>query len=491
MRSRQSVQSFLGNLYDRFNRNRRVFPRPPSNNVPMRRGIASVPFDAGMESDNMRRGGMSTYEIASILGREMLPPTGSGRGISSVRQGPSMNFIPRAEAATTLSPAPAGPAEMGGMGRRFFVDQNISDQSYGMAQDPFAGGMPRQRMPMDQEMDIGDSGGRLPRRGPPMAEVRPVTSATGTTPPDAIGRMPPPLPRPNPRRMEEEQRDPGTDAELDAGIDQDVEGREEETPGIELNTNLLKLGLEIASAASKPGATFLGSLAQGGLNHLNNQEKRELIKEQRDFKREMMKTTQAATSLENRLERQSREGIAESRLELQREELKLKNKELAERTKFQIKKLDAEISKLPTGEERAAELELLRGKRDVQVKLAEYYEAKATGEEDKISLAQETTKRSLIQMAAKMFDPEAGRLRFEKDPAKRRKLMEDQAKNILNSLGVFGGVLSEVLPGVTENLGKLKPPSTQPSPSLTPGQIVEQNGQRFRVDKDGVPQLIE
>jgi hypothetical protein len=232
-------------------------------------------------------------------------------------------------------------------------------------------------------------------------------------------------------------------------------------------------------------------LAQGGLNHLNNQEKRELIKEQRDFKREMMKTTQAATSLENRLERQSREGIAESRLELQREELKLKNKELAERTKFQIKKLDAEIEKLPTGEERAAELELLRGKRDVQLKLAALYEAKASGEEDKERLAQETTKRSLIQMAAKMFDPEAGRLKFEKDPAKRRKLMEDQAKNILNSLGVFGGVLSEVLPGVTENLGKLKPPSTQPPPSLTPGQIVEQNGQRFRVDKDGVPQLIE
>tara|TARA_Y100001963_G_scaffold99931_1_gene137546 strand:+ start:199 stop:1662 length:1464 start_codon:yes stop_codon:yes gene_type:complete len=487
MISRQSVQSFLGNLYDKFNRNHRVFPLPPSNNLPMQGGIRSIPFDAGMESDNMRRGGMSPYEIASMLGKEMLP-TGSGRGISSVAQGPSMNFIPRAEAATRLSPASAGPAEMGGRGRRFAVDPTISPQSYGMAQDPFAGGMPRQRMP-----NVDPSEGMMGMRSAdPTFEaearaVRPVTSTTGTR----LPRRLPKVERDPSADMDAVDIDPGKDAELDAGIDQDVEGREEETPGIELNTNLLKLGLEIASAASKPGATFLGSLAQGGLNHLNNQEKRELIKEQRDFKKEMTKAAQAATSLENRLDRQSREGVAESKLDLQRQELKLKNKELAERTKFQIKKLDAEISKLPTGEERAAELELLQGKRDVQIKLAAWYEAKASGEEDTKLLAAETTKRALIQMAAKMFDPQAGKLRYEKDPAKRRKLMEDQAKNILNSLGVFGGVLSEVLPGVTENLGKLKPPSTQPPPSLTPGQIVEQNGQRFRVDKDGVPQLIE
>jgi len=451
MRSRQSVQSFLGNLYDRFNRNRRVFPRPPSNNVPMRRGIASVPFDAGMESDNMRRGGMSTYEIASMLGREMLPPTGSGRGISSVRQGPSMNFIPRAEAATTLSPAPAGPAEMGGMGRRFFVDQNISDQSYGMAQDPFAGGMPRQPMPMDQEMDIGDSGGRLPRRGPPMAEVRPVTSATGTRPPDAIGRMAPPLPRPNPRRIEEEQRDPGTDAELDAGIDQAVDTEKDESFKFDPDMDLVRLGLEISAAASKPGATFLGSLAQGGLNHLNRKEKRELIQEDRAYKQSIMKMEQNFTASQNQLNRAQELGIAQDRIKVLENQNEIRSKSLAETIRKNTEMLNIEYKKLPTDKQKDAEGRLLEQKIKVQETTANYYDAKARGEGDALKIQEETTKREYIRAALELIDIDKIDV-IGKTEAEKTQIYQAEVKRALSGLQVLSSALDKFLPGVTRGV---------------------------------------
>ena len=451
MRSRQSVQSFLGNLYDRFNRNRRVFPRPPSNNVPMRRGIASVPFDAGMESDNMRRGGMSTYEIASMLGREMLPPTGSGRGISSVRQGPSMNFIPRAEAATTLSPAPAGPAEMGGMGRRFFVDQNISDQSYGMAQDPFAGGMPRQPMPMDQEMDIGDSGGRLPRRGPPMAEVRPVTSATGTRPPDAIGRMAPPLPRPNPRRIEEEQRDPGTDAELDAGIDQVVDTEKDESFKFDPDMDLVRLGLEISAAASKPGATFLGSLAQGGLNHLNRKEKRELIQEDRAYKQSIMKMEQNFTASQNQLNRAQELGIAQDRIKVLENQNEIRSKSLAETIRKNTEMLNIEYKKLPTDKQKDAEGRLLEQKIKVQETTANYYDAKARGEGDALKIQEETTKREYIRAALELIDIDKIDV-IGKTEAEKTQIYQAEVKRALSGLQVLSSALDKFLPGVTRGV---------------------------------------
>ena len=417
----------------------------------MRRGIASVPFDAGMESDNMRRGGMSTYEIASMLGREMLPPTGSGRGISSVRQGPSMNFIPRAEAATTLSPAPAGPAEMGGMGRRFFVDQNISDQSYGMAQDPFAGGMPRQPMPMDQEMDIGDSGGRLPRRGPPMAEVRPVTSATGTRPPDAIGRMAPPLPRPNPRRIEEEQRDPGTDAELDAGIDQAVDTEKDESFKFDPDMDLVRLGLEISAAASKPGATFLGSLAQGGLNHLNRKEKRELIQEDRAYKQSIMKMEQNFTASQNQLNRAQELGIAQDRIKVLENQNEIRSKSLAETIRKNTEMLNIEYKKLPTDKQKDAEGRLLEQKIKVQETTANYYDAKARGEGDALKIQEETTKREYIRAALELIDIDKIDV-IGKTEAEKTQIYQAEVKRALSGLQVLSSALDKFLPGVTRGV---------------------------------------
>ena len=108
---------------------------------------------------------------------------------------------------------------------------------------------------------------------------------------------------PNPRRLQQSQIDPGTDAELDAGIDQKVDAEKDNSFKFDPNMDLVSLGLQVAAAASKPGATFLGSLAQGGLNHLNEKQKRELIKEDREYKKSVMKMEQKFTRSENSLTR--------------------------------------------------------------------------------------------------------------------------------------------------------------------------------------------
>ena len=409
----------------------------------MQRGIASVPFDAGMESDNMRRGGMSPYEIASMLGREMLPRrTGGGRGISSVRQGPSMNFIPRAEAATRLSPAPAGPAEMGGMGRRFFVDQNISDQSYGMAQDPFAGGMPRQRMP-----NVDPSEGMMGMR----SAVRPVTSATGTRPPDAIGRMPAPLPRPNPRRMEEEPLDLGIDAELDAGIDQAVDTEKDESFKFDPDMDLVRLGLEISAAASKPGATFLGSLAQGGLNHLNRKEKRELIQEDRAYKQSIMKMEQNFKASQNQLNRAQELGIAQDRIKVLENQNQIRADSLAETIRKNSEMLKIEFKKLPTDKQKDAEGRLLEQKIKVQESTAKYYDAKAQGEGDALKIQEETTKREYIRAALELIDIDKIDV-IGKTEAEKTQIYQAEVKRALSGLQVLSSALDEFLPGVTRGV---------------------------------------
>jgi len=347
------------------------------------------------------------------------------------------------------------------------------------------------------------------RRGPPMSRV-PVTNGSlpfdkteidagmegfvspsdsrrqGTVPlprrrpsnrggPDAVG---PPVPavEPIPRPIPKPQMDTGKDAELNAGIDQRVDAPTQEAEsGIDFNTNLMKLGLQITAAASKPGATFMGSLATGALNHLNAEEKRELIKEQREFKKELIKSNQRYESAEARLERASREKISAERINVLQEQVKARSEELAETRRFNNKRLELQLEKLPTSEDKEAERNLINSKIGVNEELAKYHEAKASGVGNELAKQTEITKRSIFALVEKMIDTDTREYRSAKGD-ERAALLQRDARAALKAIGLVGSEIEEFLPGGVTDLsgaGKSPPP---------PGKTLKFNPQTGKIE---------
>ena len=264
-----------------------------------------------------------------------------------------------------------------------------------------------------------------------------------TRAPDAIGRMP--------RRLPEAERDPGTDAELDAGIDQAVDTEKDESFKFDPDMDLVRLGLEISAAASKPGATFLGSLAQGGLNHLNRKEKRELIKEDRAYKQSIRKMEQNFTASQNQLNRAQELGIAQDRIKVLENQNEIRSKSLAETIRKNTEMLNIEYKKLPTDKQKDAEGRLLEQKIKVQESTANYYDAKARGEGDALKIQEETTKREYIRAALELIDIDKIDV-IGKTEAEKTQIYQAEVKRALSGLQVLSSALDEFLPGVTRGV---------------------------------------
>jgi len=326
-------------------------------------------------------------------------------------------------------------------------------------------------LPMEDAMEIGDRGGRLPRRGPPMAEVpesrmlpkrRLTPSRDAVMPGDMSGAS-------------AEELDAAAQKGSELDIDAPQAPAQEAGSGIDLNTNLMKLGLQITAAASKPGATFMGSLATGALNHLNAEEKRELIKEQREFKKELIKSNQRYESAEARLERASREKISAERINVLQEQVKARSEELAETRRFNNERLELQLKNLPTSADKAAERNLIESKIGVNNELAKYHEAKASGVGNELAKQTEITKRSIFALVEKMIDTDTREYRSAKG-GERALLLERDARAALKAIGLVGSEIEEFLPGGVTDLsgaGKTPPP---------PGKTLKFNPQTGKIE---------
>ena len=326
-------------------------------------------------------------------------------------------------------------------------------------------------LPMEDARDIGDGGGRLPRRGPPMAEVpesrmlpkrRLTPSRDAVMPGDMSGAS-------------AEELDAAAQKGSELDIDAPQAPAQETESGIDFNTNLMKLGLQITAAASKPGATFMGSLATGALNHLNAEEKRELIKEQREFKKELIKSNQRYESAEARLERASREKISAERINVLQEQVKARSEELAETRRFNNKRLELQLKNLPTSADKAAERNLVESKIGVNNELAKYHEAKASGVGNELAKQTEITKRSIFALVEKMIDTDTREYRSAKGD-ERAALLQRDARAALKAIGLVGSEIEEFLPGGVTDLsgaGKTPPP---------PGKTLKFNPQTGKIE---------
>lgn len=322
----------------------------------------------------------------------------------------------------------------------------------------------------------------LPRRRP-----------SNTRPPDAIG---PPVPavKPIPRPMPKPQMDTGKDAELDAGIDQKVDAEKDNSFKFDPNMDLVSLGLQVAAAASKPGATFLGSIAQGGLNHLNEKQKRELIKEDREYKKSVMKMEQNFTRTENSLTRAKDLDIAQSRIGILNEQNKISSASLAETIRKNTKMLEIQLAELPTEKQKEAEGRLLETKIRVQDATSAYYTAKAEGEGDALKIQEETTKREYIRAALKLINIDKIDV-MGKTEAEKTAIYKAEVGRALTGIEVLQSSLDKFLPGVADGVKRQLETGGggdgQDGPRFTPGQEMTQNGIRYRVDANGTPQPID
>lgn len=276
----------------------------------------------------------------------------------------------------------------------------------------------------------------------PLPKPRP----SNTRPPDAIGPPVPavePIPRPTKAQM-----DAGTDAELDAGIDQKVDAEKDDSFKFDPNMDLVSLGLEISAAASKPGATFLGSLAQGGLNHLNKKEKRELVKEDREYKQSIMKMEQNFTRTENSLTRAKDLEIAQDRIGILKEKNKISANSLAETIRKNSEMLKIEFKKLKTEDQKAAEGKLMAAKIKVMDAQALNYEAQASGEKDKIRLSDAKTEREYVRAIIDIIDVDKLDV-LGKTEAEKNAVYTAEVNRALSMVGVIRTGLEKFLPGVT------------------------------------------
>lgn len=266
-----------------------------------------------------------------------------------------------------------------------------------------------------------------------------------TRAPDAIGRMP--------RRLPEAERDPGTDAELDAGIDQAVDTEKDESFKFDPDMDLVRLGLEISAAASKPGATFLGSLAQGGLNHLNRKEKRELIQEDRAYKQSIMKMEQNFKRSERQLDRAQELGIAQDRIKVLENQNEIRAESLAETIRKNSEMLKIEFKKLKTEDQKAAEGKLMAARIKALDAQASNFEAQASGEKDKIRLSDAKTEREYVRAIIDLIDVDKLDV-LGKSEAAKNTIYRAEVERALGMVGVIRTGLEKFLPGVTAGVKK-------------------------------------
>ena len=256
-----------------------------------------------------------------------------------------------------------------------------------------------------------------------------------------------------PRRLPESERDPGTDAELDAGIDQAVDTEKDESFKFYPDMDLVRLCVEISAAASKPGATFLGSLAQGGLNHLNRKEKRELIKEDRAYKQSIMKMEQTFKASQNQLDRAQQLGIAQDRIKVLENQNQIRADSLAETIRKNSEMLKIEFAKLETDEQKAAEGKLMAAKIKVMDAQALNFEAQASGEKDKVRLSDAKTEREYVRAIIDLIDVDKLDV-LGKSEAEKNTIYRAEVERALGMVGVIRTGLEKFLPGVTAGVKK-------------------------------------
>jgi len=525
--AKSGASDYLNNAYGRFNNNRAVFPRK-GRPMPRPSGIETIPFDVGSEADNARRGGMSEYQIQAMLARAKRPGLPIAPSVRAAVEMPlaRSNDTGGAQASVRQN-VPVNQRGMGSNQNRYPVINvpykdmgdmlikerpgppmsRVSANALGVAEQGMASMSPPAPaiMPMEQDLEIGDRGGRLPSSSRPLyapdervsdsaaatldlyaagsptdeARKRPNLEQAYGSPPNAIER---PVSAVRPLAA---GRLPGSDAvkpgdmsgasaeELDAaaqkGSELDIDApkappveapKEEAESGIDFNTDLMKLGLQITAAASKPGATFMGSLAKGALNHLNSEEKLALIKEEREFKRELIKSNEKYKSAESALARASTEKISAARINVLQEQVKARSEELAETRRFNNERLELQLDQLPTGADKDAARNLIESKIGVNNELAKYHEAKASGVGNELAKQTEITKRSIFALVEKMIDTDTREYRSAKGD-ERAALLQRDARAALKAIGLVGSEIEEFLPGGVTDLsgaGKSPPP---------------------------------
>ena len=318
----------------------------------------------------------------------------------------------------------------------------------------------------------------------PLPKPRP----SNTRPPDAIG---PPVPavEPIPRPIPKPQMDAGKDAELNAGIDQRVEAPKEEPQATDAegsNIGLIRLGLQIAKEASKPGSTLLSAIAGGAANALEDKDKRDLIAAERKFKKDTIKDTQDFKALQAKLERQFRGNKSDKELAQTEESLRLKSVQIANALQVDNDRLAYLRDKLKKDDK--ANRDKLNAQMEVNDAQANYYNARAKGESEKAQGYAVRTHVSALKFVGIML-PEASRRDMTKPEYMKERLA--QAKklyiqaNPLARLNLVPNWENELLKPIEGNSGG------GGEPRFTPGQEITQNGRRFRVDADGTPQPID
>lgn len=494
-----SINRNAASAYDYFNRNRAVFPRR-GRPMPRPSGIGTIPFDVGSEADNARRGGMSDYQIQAMLARAKRPglpippsvmasvqrptaydPTsdldnmaryGTAQFLNNPPPVYSMStegrptplvaerekdvsttaeqvaektgFMPRAEAATIQNMASerrAGPPMS-----RVPATNRVPPAELGVAEQGMTR-MPQPAppiLPMEDARDIGDGGGRLPRRGPPMAEVqaskmlpkrRLTPSRDAVMPGDMSGASAEEL-----------------DAAAQKGSELDIDAPKVETPKEEpqatdaegSNIGLIRLGLQIAKEASKPGASFIGAIAGGAANALEAKDKRDLIAAERKFKRDTIKDTQDFKALQAKLERQFRSNKSDKELALTEESLRLKSTQIANDLKNQNDTLNLAKEKLAKTD--ALERSKLEARSALNLAQMNYYNARAAGESNKLQGYAVQTHVAALKYVATMLPPADRRSMKPKEMAARRK----QAMELYKEANGLSGL--DLIPDVAKDL---------------------------------------
>lgn len=386
---------------------------------------------------------------------------------------------------------------------------------------------------MEDDLEIGDRGGSLPSSGRPLyaPDKRVSDSAAATrnlyaagSPTDKARKMPnleqaygsPPnaIERPvSAVRPMAAGRLPGRDAvmagdmsgasaeELDAAaqkgseLDIDapkappVEAPKEEPQATDAegsNIGLIRLGLQIAKEASKPGATLLGAIAGGAANALEGKDKRDLIAAERKFKKDAIKDTQDFKALEAKLERQFRGNKSDKELEQTEESLRLKSVQIANSFGVDNDRLAYLRDNMDKNDK--ANRDKLNAQIAVNDAQINYYNAKAQGETEKAQGFAVRTHVAALKFVETML-PEASRRdtmkpELMKERLKQAKELYKQA-NPLARLNLVPNWENELLKPIGGNSGG------GDDPRFTPGQEITQNGIRYRVDANGTPQPID
>ena len=437
--AKSGASDYLNNAYGRFNNNRAVFPRK-GRPMPSPSGIGTIPFDVSREIDNARRGGMSEADIGILLSQIKKPGLPIAQSVRAAVEMPPIydpmsddDNMARYGTAQFLNNAPSVdrvqlarsndtggaqasvkvPVNQRGMGskqNRYPVTDvrykgmgdmlikerpgppmsRVSADALGVAEQGMTGMPPPAPAirSMEQGMEIGDRGGRLP---------------SSTRPPDAIGPSPVSAVRPlaagrlpgrdavKPGDMSgasAEELDAaaqkGSELDIDAPKAPPVEAPKEEPQATDAegsNIGLIRLGLQIAKEASKPGATLLGAIAGGAANALEGKDKRDLIAAERKFKKDTIKDTQDFKALQSKLERQFRGNKSDKELAQTEESLRLKSVQIAnsfgvdnDRLKYLRDKLDKDDR---------ANRDKLNAQMEVNDAQINYYNARAKGESEK------------------------------------------------------------------------------------------------------------